>query len=447
MRKFIAWIFLGCTLASILPLSITISSLRTIEKTFNGASYESKDMQEIEQRNLILFSLCLLAFLSLLCLTLGIFFCKKSHGWWIISIILSLLNVIVLSFIWYLAYHRGYYPQKEYTPISSIEERDAFIETIKKESTKPFITIPTGIYLEYLFFARKDNDVYPGIIANGIVWQRYKNVPESIERDVFLPNGNQFALKKIFHEKNNDEELVGWHFAGAAMFQHFDLSDFPLDHRHIKIQLLHSDFEKNVILVPDFESYETIVPSSLPGISTLLQIPHWLLHKSMFCYVVQNFGTSFGSKDLSYKHFPQLYYYITAHRKLWDTAIIYLILLLFTAIILFICLLAFLKHKVLTSLLGFSTIGVLGVCSGLLFVLVSSHIELRDNIAIDGTAYLEYFYVIIYLAIIFVALDSVLFTLYEKIRWIQYDNNIIAKLLYWPAITGATLLVTVITFY
>lgn len=51
-----------------------------------------------------------------------------------------------------------------------------------------------------------------------------------------------------------------------------------------------------------------------------------------------------------------------------------------------------------------------------------------------GILYLEYFYFILYLLIIAVAINAILFSQKTNIRWLQYQESLIPKLLYWSAI-------------
>ena len=79
------------------------------------------------------------------------------------------------------------------------------------------------------------------------------------------------------------------------------------------------------------------------------------------------------------------------------------------------------------------------------FVIAFSHIDIRRKIAAEEVFYLEYFYLTIYLAILWVSINSVLFAMGARIRLIQYRDNLISKLLFWPGLLGLLFAVTVLT--
>jgi hypothetical protein len=95
---------------------------------------------------------------------------------------------------------------------------------------------------------------------------------------------------------------------------------------------------------------------------------------------------------------------------------------------------------------GWSTTSVLAYTAALFFVIIISHVNLRQQVSASGIIYLGYFYFLTYLAILFVSINAVVFILAGE-RWlIQRDDNLISKLLYWPLLTFALLLITVAVF-
>jgi hypothetical protein len=363
----------------------------------------------------------------------------RLNQWWLTASVLSFFCLMELGAIWYHAYEKGLNYPKEYQAIQDFS-------WIKKFNPKFTIIppIPTGIIIEHARFESPSNDIYPGIYITGYLWQRYQVGPhDSVKRGILLPDAvGQLTLKELFKEKTDHEEIIIWSFC-AHVFQHFNLEDFPFDHRHIKIKLQHVDFAKNIILVPDLKTYKSILPKNLPGINN--QISHWGIVESFFSYKLKNFNVDFGVQNFDSNNFPELYFYALAHRKIIASALMYIILLFISAVFLFITLLVFLKHNTLSGLLGFSTLGILSTCSALLFVLITSHFELRSNIAIQGTAYLEYIFVLLYTVILIICINSIIFTLYEKVKIIQHNNSLIIKIAYWPAILFAIAIVSFLT--
>jgi hypothetical protein len=90
---------------------------------------------------------------------------------------------------------------------------------------------------------------------------------------------------------------------------------------------------------------------------------------------------------------------------------------------------------------------VLGFCGGLFFVVVFSHIGIRQKISAEEVFYLEYFYFITYLALLWVSTNSLLLSMGKNLKIIQYKDSLIPKLMYWPLLLGLLNVITFITFY
>jgi hypothetical protein len=61
-------------------------------------------------------------------------------------------------------------------------------------------------------------------------------------------------------------------------------------------------------------------------------------------------------------------------------------------------------------------------------------------------SYLEYFYFVMYFAVLAVAANSYAIA-HKPPRWLAYEDNLVPRLLFWPAIVGVLFLVTMIFFY
>lgn len=60
------------------------------------------------------------------------------------------------------------------------------------------------------------------------------------------------------------------------------------------------------------------------------------------------------------------------------------------------------------GLFGFNSLNALLGCSALFFVVILNHIALRNTLDSDRIAYLEYFYFVTYLVILYVSANSFL---------------------------------------
>jgi hypothetical protein len=84
--------------------------------------------------------------------------------------------------------------------------------------------------------------------------------------------------------------------------------------------------------------------------------------------------------------------------------------------------------------------------AALFFVVAVLHTALRENAAAIGLTYLEYFYILLYVLTLLVALNSFLVVKYPWLPVVSIGDNLISKVLFWPAVVGFMLIVTVYVF-
>ena len=63
-----------------------------------------------------------------------------------------------------------------------------------------------------------------------------------------------------------------------------------------------------------------------------------------------------------------------------------------------------------------------------------AHVNLRVNLAAQGSIYLESFYFLMYGAILPVAVNSIILASPNHPRFLVHQGNLIASLLYWPVV-------------
>jgi hypothetical protein len=100
---------------------------------------------------------------------------------------------------------------------------------------------------------------------------------------------------------------------------------------------------------------------------------------------------------------------------------------------------------------GFNLAVLANVYPTMLFVVVLSHIHLRESIMFDNIIYLEFIYFIVYLGLLYItALGFIVMQVHnkhhKKLRFLFYDDCLLLKVLYLPLVFGLILLVTVVTF-
>ena len=159
-------------------------------------------------------------------------------------------------------------------------------------------------------------------------------------------------------------------------------------------------------------------------------------------------ATDFGlGAAASSESFPSLYFNIEVRKEFIDTFVSNLVPLIIVAVVIFLVLLIIEREEEQILLMRTGPGFNLSICGTLLFVAVFSHIGARQKIAANEIIYLEYFYVVMYFALLWVAIDSILYVRCPNFKFIQYEKNLLPNVLFWPVILGALWLVTLLTFY
>ena len=122
--------------------------------------------------------------------------------------------------------------------------------------------------------------------------------------------------------------------------------------------------------------------------------------------------------------------------------------LIMVMIMLFAMLASSTRDEEESKLLGFNPSGVMRVGSALFFIVLLAHIQLRSSIQVQQVVFMEYIYFVVYAAMLLVSLHNFLFSLerYNKGR-LGYRNGLVQKLLFWPLVSGALLLITILHLY
>ncbi|MCI5195659.1 MAG: hypothetical protein D3919_05380, partial [Candidatus Electrothrix sp. AW5] len=202
----------------------------------------------------------------------------------------------------------------------------------------------------------------------------------------------------------------------------------------ICIQILPTN-SKHVIFVPDFDSERTGASVRFFGLDKKIVVPGWELTHSFFTMEKQEATSNFGIiRDFDYGKLPVLSLRIGMKRNSIDAFISNLTPLIVVAIILFLILL--LPSDII------DTNKILGICTSLFFVVVFSHLAIRKSIAIGELFYLEYFFFVMYAAIIITPVKTLLAN-YGIIK----SYNMIFRTAYWPVLMSLLFVITALKFY
>jgi len=370
---------------------------------------------------------------------------------WAISFLVSLTFTVLLIFIWIEQSKIQHLPENQLT--NHAEEVQAFLEKEWESGQNDFlgeetIHIPTGFFIQSLQFVTASD-----VNLTGYIWQRLPKgfSEEEIEPGFILPeqvNSSGGTVEKM-REKILDtgEKVILWYFE-ADLRQKFHYKDYPFDDKTVWVRLWSRNFGRNVILVPDFQSYKATGPADIFGIEKEIVLSNWEMENVYYDYQMSSYDNTFGHGAYKTQRvFPNLYYNIVIKRNFRNAFIVNLIPLFVVAMLLFAALMTVTADEKKAGILGFSTSGVLGTTSALFFVVMLAHIQLRESFS-SGVVYLEYFYFMMYVVILVVSVNTYLFSTRQTDHFsvIGYRDNLVPKLLFWPAILGTMLAIT-LTFF
>lgn len=369
---------------------------------------------------------------------------KDTLALWGVSVTTTLLNVAIIGFVWHLA---SFIHDETGVQIVNRSGLDRFLLSYEQEqaeqqpvlhgeSLPPAVHIPTGIVLHTIQFGGP-NDVTIG----GYIWQKYpENLDPEIARGfVFPQRGGWDIVTKVYHRHEHGMEIVGWQVL-VPLREAFNPAKYPFDNEDIQIRLRHKDFDKNVILVPDIESYDLLKPSLLPGLDDEMVIEGRMINESFFSYHMFNYDTNFGFGSSATQRVPELYFNVRVQRSFLDSLVGQIIPLLIIFMMMFIV--VFITNEPDSK----EIFGVLSYSAALFFVAGLAHSGLRQKIAALGITYFEYFYILIYIVILAVSVNAILYHSQSSIRFLQFRNNLLPKIAYGPLVSGVLLVVTLYVF-
>jgi len=376
----------------------------------------------------------------------------KAGKWWWLSMLISVVLVLVLMQLWSQMNRYEIDPTQLVNQAAADSYLEKHWESIDNDvagAFGPLIKIPTGIFIQSLKFFNSTE-----VNLTGYLWQRYSDgvsdafKPEPGVAGFILPEqvqtGSDIEPREVYRIRQGDEEVIGWYFE-ATLRQPFDYFYYPFDHKTVWVRLWPKDFAENVVLVPDFSAYKETGPSDVFGIENEIVLGTWERENTFFDFKPTCYDTNFGIDNyVGQEGFPELYYNIVIKRNSSNAFIVYLLPLFLVAALLFSALLTITEKPKLIEIHGFNTTGVLGSCSVLFFVVMLAHIQLREEFAGSSIVYMEYFYFLMYAMLVAAAANTYMFSMgaARSLKIIHYRDNLIPKLLFWPAVLLSMIAIT-----
>jgi hypothetical protein len=327
------------------------------------------------------------------------------------------------------------------TPVTSRSTIDRYLERYRLSLTKAeaCYEVPTGLQITALKFPDAGSAT-----VGGYVWQRYaESIPKEVRRGFTFPQNlsETFGIEEVDRLRQGTEEVIVWRIA-ITLQQSFNPKLFPFDRRNIAILLQPSELTANVVLTPDLTAFPVMTPRALPGIAKDLQVNNWRFQETFFTYQLLPPASTIGLFSRTGRPaIPAMTYNLTARRHFVGPFIAYLLPAAVAAGLTF----AFLMTRSHVGnpedlLTGLSYI------AALFFVIVVAHTALRDNAGAVSITYLEHLFIILYVIVGLVVLDAFAVVHLPDAPFIHFRKHLIAKIVYWPLVTGILLASTLVTF-
>lgn len=368
---------------------------------------------------------------------------------WLLSLVSSLLLLANIVLIGYLRHtDRHVHADNESQPVTALSTVDRLVteqqeraDTLKLSAPIP---VPTGIYIEKMEF----EDSY-SLNAGGKIWQKYPlDIADSVDIGFNLPQLSPFAEASYVEESyrqriapKEDEAgylLVGWDFR-VTLKLNLQYKDYPLDKRHLNIEIVPLNNNDHLMFVPDLLSYTYTNPSQKSGLSPSIKIPGSEVLETYFNYSYETYDTDFGYADHSlFEGVAILHYNVHLRRYLLNAFVTYLIPIFITLIMVFILIYA--CHKTQERQ------GIIESMAAFFFVLIFSHIDLRREIVTADLIYMEFFYFIAYFLLVFATFNLITYTR-DRSRIFNFNDNQIFKASFFPLFFLLLLVVTLAKFY
>lgn len=365
---------------------------------------------------------------------------QSTKWWWVLSIGVSIILALYLLIC--LSKMNAYHIFGDH--LGNWQDVDNWLEYNAKEfeDTAPSFRVRTGIFIQSLKLVD-----FRDVTIAGQIWQKY---PLNMEDSVIPARGEvgfTFPNQVNYSESSNPQEVfrnvderfltIRWSFE-VTLRQQFDQSRYPFDHKTVTVRIQPSQLSGNIVLVPDFDSYEDTGHLSVFGMDYIL-LDGYQRENTFFSYRSEEYGTNFGQSDFERSDYPEFTYNFVIKRKFENIFILHLFPLLMIYSVLFAALLAISGRDKLSKNIKLSFTGFLGVSTVLTFIVILLHIQSRKQIEGNSFVYLDYYYMLMYAMLVATTVNAYMYSagVFGLGKFIHYKDNLFPKISYWPVIIGS----------
>lgn len=358
---------------------------------------------------------------------------------WKMVLPLSCLFVLGIGFVWWLTLH---YPDRDGEIGVRIYDQEALRHFLDRMVDSSAERVRTGIFIRTMRFGTA-NDVS----VTGQIWQSFDSPKDHPVPEFRLPDAESVETREVYRFRKDPVETVGWDFNATLRQPFLGVIKYPFDRALVRIRIAAKECCQSILLTPDLGAYRLLAPSTLPGTDKALVLRGWRLQESYFNYAPVNYGTTFGRESgLEELKMHELGFTLIAQREFLDPFISSVLPIIVVACLLFGLLILSSKEQAKVDATGFKARDVVAASAALLFPVLLAQLNLRSKIGSVTIIYIEYFYFVLYAAILGVAANMLTFILAGH-GFPQYGDNLIPKLAFWPCLLGACFGITLLFLY
>ncbi|MGW7417764.1 hypothetical protein [Streptomyces sp. NPDC054863] len=354
----------------------------------------------------------------------------------------TLIFLTGIGVTWYITSHDRVTDTIVGTPLMTERDSSAFLA-----KTLPGVKlrkIPTGIFVQSSKFTSPEE-----VEVSGYVWQRYgPDVPEKSMGVVFPEGtGGEDEMREAYDTRSTDgRRLKGWHFR-ATLRQNFDYQHYPLDKQNVWLRMWSKATFTNDILVPDFASYPPWRYGRI-GLDQDSVTSGWSPYYTGWSFGMHDYTMTQGLTDWDkpFKSAPELYFNVGMERMWAGPMMGRLIQSFFISAVMFLALFVYTKDDSKNPRFGFSTWTAISFAVTLLLVVVVDQQQIREIAGDTSLTYLEYLAISQYIVIMGIFANAILLGTDTNRRLLEWRDNMLATLLYWPVLVGLFFGFTVMVF-
>ncbi|MFJ6695781.1 hypothetical protein ACIQM4_06880 [Streptomyces sp. NPDC091272] len=304
--------------------------------------------------------------------------------------------------------------------------------------------IPTGIFVQSSKFTSPEE-----VEVSGYVWQRYgADVPAQSMGVVFPEATDGYdEVQEAYDTRSTDgRRLKGWHFK-VTLRQNFNYKHYPLDKQNVWLRMWSKATFTNDVLVPDFAAYPPWRYGRI-GLDQDTVTSGWSPYYTGWSFGMHDYTMTQGLTDWDkpFKSAPELYFNVGMEREWAGPMTGRLIQSFFISAVMFLALFVFTKDDGKNPRFGFSAWTAISFAVTLLLVVVVDQQQIREIAGDTSLTYLEYLAISQYIVITGIFANAIMLGTDTDRRVIEWRDNMLATLLYWPVLVGLFFGFTVLVF-